>query len=99
MESALTQSAYIQLLFISSSPYSSSATSRTPSAPPSSPYSPRIRRHLWRILPLNLCDGDISGLASSRDITDVVSRILSAHRGPVRRLSLGWRGGSSGTPT
>jgi len=45
-------------------------------------------RRLWRSSPLNLCDGDIRG--SSGDITAIVSRVFSAHRGPVRRLSLGW---------
>jgi len=45
-------------------------------------------RHLWRSSPLNLCDGDIRGFGSCCDITDVVSRVIAAHRGPVRRLSL-----------
>ncbi|TVU39652.1 hypothetical protein EJB05_13083 [Eragrostis curvula] len=54
-------------------------------------------RHLWRSGPLNLCDDDLyddslcERHADSRDLPGLVSRVLSAHRGPVRRFSLGWR--------
>jgi hypothetical protein len=45
--------------------------------------------HLWRSVPLNLCD---DGLHKNTDVNldNLVSRILSA-QGPVCRLSLGWR--------
>jgi hypothetical protein len=51
-------------------------------------------RHLWRSAPLNLCDDDLvgyddlCGLEEHGWIADLVSRVLFAHRGPVRRLSL-----------
>uniref|UniRef100_A0A0E0HZ72 F-box domain-containing protein n=1 Tax=Oryza nivara TaxID=4536 RepID=A0A0E0HZ72_ORYNI len=44
-------------------------------------------RHLWRSAPLNLdADGGLSGQERKR--ISIVSRILEAHRGPARRLSL-----------
>jgi hypothetical protein len=51
-------------------------------------------RHLWRAAPLSLCDDDILRRMSGGD----VSRVLSVHRGPVRRLSLGWRSWSGNYP-
>ncbi|KAL6856215.1 hypothetical protein ACP4OV_019017 [Aristida adscensionis] len=53
-------------------------------------------RGLWRSAPLNLCDDDFHGDRAA--FQGIVSGILSTHRGPVRRLSLGWRGWSTMYP-
>ncbi|RLN36462.1 hypothetical protein C2845_PM03G25310 [Panicum miliaceum] len=55
-------------------------------------------RHLWRAAPLNLCDDDIPPLMCIVGAQATISRVLSAHRGPVRRLSLGWRSWSCRYP-
>ncbi|TVU39655.1 hypothetical protein EJB05_13086, partial [Eragrostis curvula] len=54
-------------------------------------------RHLWRSAPLNLCDDDLHR-RSGKDEADLISRVLPAHRGPVRRICLGGRGWLSKFP-